>query len=107
MLRVFGGGIEMTSSLCFLLLLFGPAMTVVGIDVLSREVIRGLVIISSAHLITIIASYYQWVSPKHRSRLWLIFPGIFSALGYVHLIFLKEDTSGTLSDRFNRIFPEH
>ena len=97
----------MTARLYILLLLFGPTMTVVGIDALSREFTRGLVIILLAHLSTIIASYYQWVSPKNRSKLWLIIPGVFSALGYVPLMLLKEDTSGTLNDRFKRVFPVH
>lgn len=73
-----------------LLLLFGPAMTVVGIDFLSRHLFRGLVIILAAVLLTVVASYYQWVEPKNRSKLWLIFPVLFTAFGYIPLMVLGE-----------------
>ena len=88
-----------------ILLLFGPTVTVVGIDMLSRDFIRGLVIILMSAFLTILGSYYQWVYPKNRSKLWLIIPGFFTAFGYVPLMLLKESTSGTLSERFRRVFP--
>ena len=85
-----------------ILLLFGPAMTVVGIDFLSRDVYRGLVSISAAVFITVVGSYYQWVEPKNRSKLWLIFPGLFTALGYIPLKVLR--TRRLIFDRLSRGF---
>ena len=73
-----------------LLLLCGPAVIVVGIDMLSKDVFRGLMIILMSVFLTIIGSSYQWVNPKNRSKLWLLFPAIFSAFGYVPLILLRE-----------------
>ena len=71
-----------------LLLLCGPTVMVVGIDMLSRDTFRGLIIISMSVFVTIIGSFYQWVEPKNRSKLWLLFPAIFSAFGYVPLVLL-------------------
>ena len=73
-----------------LLLLCGPTVIVVGIDMLSKDVPRGLIIILMSVFLTSIGSSYQWVNPKNRSKLWLFFPVTFSAFGYVPLILLKE-----------------
>ncbi|MFC2042332.1 hypothetical protein ACFLTV_02395 [Chloroflexota bacterium] len=89
-----------------LLLLFGPTVHLVGIDMLSQDVIRGLVMILLGAFLTILGSYRQWVYPKNVSKLWLILPGFITAFGYLPLILLRENTSGTLSERFKRIFPD-
>jgi len=73
-----------------LILLFGPAVTVVGIHFLSTDVFRGLLIILSAVLLTVVGSYYQWIEPKNRSKLWLIFPGLFTAFGYIPLVVIRK-----------------
>jgi len=73
-----------------LILLFGPAVTVVGIDSLVTDGLRGLWIILLASLLTVIGSYYQWIGPKNRSKLWLILPGLFTGFGYFPLMLLKE-----------------
>jgi len=65
-------------------------MTVVGIDLLSRDVFRGLLIILGAIFLTVVGSYYQWVEPKNRSKLWLLLPGLFTAFGYFPLMLLGE-----------------
>ncbi|MFC1956415.1 hypothetical protein ACFLWZ_07895 [Chloroflexota bacterium] len=85
-----------------LLLLFGPAMTVVGIDFLSPDVFRGRVIILVAVFVTVVASYYQWVEPKSRNKLWLIFPGLFTAVGYIPLMVLRKRR--LIFDRLSRGF---
>jgi len=85
-----------------LLLLFGPAMTVVGIDFLSPDVFRGRVIILVAVFVTVVACYYQWVEPKNRSKLWLVFPGLFTAFGYVPLMVLRKRK--LIFDRLSRGF---
>ena len=73
-----------------LLLLFGPAMTVVGINFLSTDTFRGLAIILLAISLTVVGSYFQWIVPKDRSRIWLIFPGLFSAFGYIPLVIIRK-----------------
>jgi len=73
-----------------LLLMFGPTNLIVGIDILSGDVICGIIAILSASLITIFASYNQWVYPKNRKWLWLTFPGLLSVFGYVPLMLLRE-----------------
>ena len=73
-----------------LLLLCGPTLTVFGIDMLSRDASRGLIIILMSVFLTTLGSYWQWVEPKNRSKLWLLFPVIFSAFGYAPLILLGE-----------------
>ena len=73
-----------------LILLFGPAVTVVGINFLSTDVLRGLVIILLAVSLTVVGSYYQWIEPKNRSKLWLIFPGLFTAFGYIPLVVIRR-----------------
>ena len=73
-----------------LLLLCVPTVIVVGIDMLSRDVFRGLIIILMSVFLTTIGSSYEWVNPKNRSKLWLFFPLTFSAFGYVPLILLRE-----------------
>jgi len=65
-------------------------MTVVGINFLSTDVFRGLVIILLAVYLTVVGSSYQWITPKNRSKFWLLFPAIFSAFGYVALMRLRE-----------------
>ena len=87
------------------MLLFGPAVIVVGADIMSRDFTRGLAIIAMAVFVTIISSYYRWVRPKNRSRLWLIFPALLSALGYIPLMLLKLKITGTLHERYKRAFP--
>ena len=72
------------------LLLCGPAVIVVGIDMLSKDATGGLIIIFMSVFLTSIGSTYQWVSPKNRSKLWLFFPVTFSAFGYIPLILLRE-----------------
>jgi len=73
-----------------LILLFGPAVTVVGINFLSTDVFRGLLIILLAVCLTVVGSYYQWIEPKNRSKLWLIFPGLFTAFGYIPLVVIRK-----------------
>lgn len=73
-----------------LILLFGPALTVVGINFLSTDVFRGLLIILLAVLLTVVGSYSQWIEPKNRSKLWLIFPGLFTAFGYIPLVVIRK-----------------
>ena len=73
-----------------ILLLFGPTIVVVGADTLSWDVSRGIILILLAVFITVVASYYQWVEPKDRSKLWLLFPGFFTVLGYIPLMLLGE-----------------
>ena len=73
-----------------LLLLCGPTVIVVGIDILSKDAARGILIILVSAFLTTIGSSYQWVNPKNRSKLWLFFPITFSAFGYVPLILLRE-----------------
>ena len=73
-----------------LILLFGPAVTVVGINFLSTDVFRGLLIILLAVCLTVVGSYYQWIEPKNRSKLWLIFPGLFTAFGYIPLVVIRN-----------------
>ena len=85
-----------------LILLFGPALTVVGIDTLSQGVFRGLSIIFLAAFVAVIGSYYQWVEPKNRSKLWLIFPELLTAFGYIPLIVLKK--INRVVDRLSRDF---
>ncbi|MFC1969566.1 hypothetical protein ACFLVF_03665 [Chloroflexota bacterium] len=87
---VFIGEDDMNQRGNSLLLLFGPAVTVVGIDTLSRNVVIGLVIMLMATFITIVGSYYQWVFPKNRSMLWLILPCFFLWFGYIPLMLLRE-----------------
>ncbi|MFC1913721.1 hypothetical protein ACFLXF_00380 [Chloroflexota bacterium] len=89
-----------------LLLLFGPTVHMVGIDMLPKEFLSALVFIVCGAFLTIIGSYYQWIYPKNRSKLWLILPGLITAFAYFPLILLPEDTSGTLAERFKRIFPD-
>ena len=71
-----------------LLLLSGPAVVAVGVDILSRDITRGLIVISMSVFLTIIGSYYQWVDQKKRSKLWLLSPAVFSAVGYIPLMLL-------------------
>ncbi|MFC1901881.1 hypothetical protein ACFLX3_03025 [Chloroflexota bacterium] len=73
-----------------LLLLCGPTVTIVGIDILSKDATRGLIIILMSVFLTSIGSNNQWVNPKNRSNLWLFFPVAFSAFGYIPLILLRE-----------------
>lgn len=73
-----------------LILLFGPSMAVVSIDFLTWDVIRGTAILSFAVFLTVVGSYYQWVKPKNRSKLWLIFPALFTVYGYIPLIVLRN-----------------
>jgi len=73
-----------------LLLLFGPTVIVVGFDTLSQNVVSGLVIMLMAAFVTIVGSYYQWVYPKNRSKLWLILPCIFLWFGYIPLMLLRK-----------------
>ena len=73
-----------------LILLFGPTMTVVGINFLLTDVFRGLVIILLAVCLAVIGSYFQWIEPKNRSKLWLIFPGLFTAFGYIPLVVIRK-----------------
>ena len=71
-----------------LLLLGGPTLTVFGIDMLSRDAPRGFIIILMSVFLTAIGSHWQWVGPKNRSKLWLLFPAIFSGFGYAPLMLL-------------------
>ncbi|MFC2122297.1 hypothetical protein ACFLRP_01265 [Bacteroidota bacterium] len=73
-----------------LLLMFGPANLIVGIEILSRNVACGIIVILAASLITILASYNQWVYPKKRRWLWVTFPGLLSVFGYFPLMRLRE-----------------
>jgi len=73
-----------------LLLLFGPAMAVVGIYFMSTDVFRGLSIILLAIFLTVVGSYYQWIEPKNRSKFWLIIPVLFTAFGYIPLMVLRK-----------------
>ena len=82
-----------------LLLLFGPTITVVGIPLLLENVYRGFFIILAAVFLTVLGSFYQWVQPKNRSKLWLLFPGLFSVFGYVPLMAL-----GKGKRIFNRLY---
>lgn len=72
-----------------LLLLSGPTIMIVGIDMISKDTSRGLIIILMSAFLTSIGSAYQWVNPKNRNKLWLLFPISFSAFGYVPLILLS------------------
>ena len=40
--------------------------------------------------LTVVGSYYQWIGPKNRSKLWLIFPGLFTAFGYIPLVVIRK-----------------
>jgi len=44
----------------------------------------------AAVFLTVLGGYYQWIDPKNRSKLWLVFPGLFTAVGYLPLAFLGE-----------------
>ncbi|MFC2033117.1 hypothetical protein ACFLUB_01165 [Chloroflexota bacterium] len=88
-----------------LLLLFGPTVTVVGINFLSTDILRGLGIILLAVFLTVVGSYFQWIEPKDRSKFWLIFPGLFSALGYIPLVIIR--TRKRIIDRLSRGFKIH
>jgi len=88
-----------------LLLLCGPAITVVGVDLLSRDFLRGLMIILAAVFLTVLGGYYQWIDPKNRSKLWLVFPGLFTAVGYLPLAFLGERKP--IYDRISQGFEVH
>ena len=72
------------------LLLFGPTLIVIGIDCLSRDFIRGSILLLVAPFLTVVGSYYQWLEPRNRSKLWLLFPGLFTVFGYLPLMLLKE-----------------
>jgi hypothetical protein len=88
-----------------LLLLCGPTIIVVGINMLSTDVFRGLIIILMSAFLTSIGSSYQWIEPKNRSKLWLLFPVIFSAFGYVPLILLREKKQiiNRIGERFTSV----
>lgn len=88
-----------------LVLLFGPAMTVVGVDFLSRDVFRGLVIMVAAAFITAVGSYNQWIAPKKLNKFWLILPALFTALGYFPLIMIGEKKE--IYERMSRGFEGH
>ncbi|MFC1870104.1 hypothetical protein ACFLYE_02400 [Chloroflexota bacterium] len=81
------------------LLLFGPTLIIVGLDLLSNDVVRGSIVLLAAPFLTIVGSYYQWLEPKKRSKLWLLFPGLFSVFGYLPLVLLKEKSR--FSNYFN------
>ena len=85
-----GGGLILGTRVPKFLLLFGPTLIVVGIDLLSRDVIRGSILLLAAPSLTVVGSYYQWLEPKNRSKLWLLFPGLFTVFGYLPLMLLKE-----------------
>jgi hypothetical protein len=89
-----------------LLLLSGPTIHLIGIDQLPSGVVEGLVFVICGAFLTIVGSYYQWIYPKNRSKLWLILPGLITAFAYLPLILLPEDTSGTVAERFKRIMPD-
>ncbi|MFC1961964.1 hypothetical protein ACFLWN_02835 [Chloroflexota bacterium] len=74
----------------FLILVFCPGMTVASIYMFSVDVFRASMILLSTECLVAVGSYYQWVKPKNRSKLWLLFPMIFGVFGYIPLMFLKK-----------------
>lgn len=71
-------------------LILGPILVAVGNDVSEHDVFEGIMVTLGAIALMITGSYYRWVKPKNRSKLWLLFPGFLAVFGYIPLIIMGE-----------------
>ena len=72
-------------------LVAAPFLIVIGNDALATgSSLKGILLTLIAVTASVYGSYKVWIKPKHRSKLWLLFPAFLPGLGYIPLAILKK-----------------